>query len=307
MKVKKVPSQSPSGGLPQLRLVERVAGPIAGATAKALDGATVARPSQAPEPALDSLATPGSGTRFADPAGRFADPAGRADAAGEASQQRPSRARALESLLALADGRLVPLALAGDALAQEALYRKHVSFAIHLATRIEGSARDVEDVVHDAFIKALTRLADLADPQAFRSWLGSIVVHAVRSRLRRARLMSMLGLSRGADPIEIDSVASSEASPHVRAQLAQIYALLRTLPTDERIAWTLRYVEGNELDIVARLTACSLATVKRRISRAQKFLQEHFIGVDGAPGADSDSEKPSSSAGSLSDSVTKLR
>lgn len=254
MKVKRASSQAARGGSAPLRLVER---------------ASTARPALRSEPEIEPAA---------------ADAQSRSNSAsgvhGVPGVQKAARSQALESLLALSDGRLVPLALAGDPLAQEALYRKHASFAIHLATRIEGSARDVEDVVHDAFIKALTRLADLADPQAFRSWLGSIVVHAVRSRLRRARLMSMLGLSRGADPIEIDSVASCEASPHTRAQLAQIYALLRTLPTDERIAWTLRYVEGNELDIVARLTDCSLATVKRRISRAQKFLQEHFIELE---------------------------
>ena len=62
-----------------------------------------------------------------------------------------------------------------------------------------------------------------------------------------------------------------------RAQIAQIYALLRTLPTDDRIAWTLRAVEGHDLETVARLTRCSLATVKRRISRAQHFLDDHFI------------------------------
>lgn len=187
------------------------------------------------------------------------------------------KGKAVASLIELADSQLVPIARSGDQLAFEALYRKHVSFAIHLATRIEGSSRDVEDIVHDSFIKAFGRLADLADPGAFRSWLGSIVVFAVRSRLRRARLMSMLGLGRGADPIDLDSITSSDASPHTRAQLAQIYALLRTLPTDERIAWTLRYVEGNELDVVATLTDKSLATVKRKISKAQKFLEQHFV------------------------------
>ncbi len=78
-------------------------------------------------------------------------------------------------------------------------------------------------------------------------------------------------------PVDLDAIASAEASPHVRAQIAQIYALLRTLPSDDRIAWTLRCVEGHDLDSVAKLTRCSLATVKRRISRAQHFLDEHFI------------------------------
>jgi len=125
-------------------------------------------------------------------------------------------------------------------------------------------------------MRAFERLDDLTDRAAFRSWLGSIVVHAVRSRMRRHRLMSVLGL-RSADPVDLDALVSPDASPHVRAQLAQIYALLRTLPTDERIAWVLRCVEGHDLETVARLTSCSLATVKRRIGRTQRYLDDHFV------------------------------
>jgi RNA polymerase sigma-70 factor (ECF subfamily) len=195
------------------------------------------------------------------------------------TEARPTR-RHREGLGQLSDDKLVLIARDGDRTALETLYRRHAPFAIQLATRIEGSARDIEDVVHDAFIKAFSRLADLEDPAAFRSWLGSIVVFAVRSRLRRQRLMNLLGLGRGADPVDLDSLTSSEASPHTRAQLAQIYALLRPLPTDERIAWTLRYVEGHELEMVARLTDKSLATVKRRISHAQRFLESHFVAAE---------------------------
>jgi RNA polymerase sigma-70 factor (ECF subfamily) len=200
-----------------------------------------------------------------------------------AVEPRAPRARAAKTreavglVASLPDAQLVALGSKGDNAALEVLYRRHATFAIHLATRIEGSARDVEDIVHDAFLRAFERLADLVDPSAFRGWLGSIVVHAVRSRMRRHRLMTVLGLGRGSEPVDLDALASPDASPHVRAQIAQIYALLRTLPTDERIAWTLRSVEGHDLESVARLTRCSLATVKRRITRAQRFLDDHFV------------------------------
>jgi len=193
----------------------------------------------------------------------------------DAPSVTPTRAQ----LASLSDAQLVALGCRHETAALEVLYRRHAAFAIHLAARIEGSSRDVEDIAHDAFVRAFERLDDLTDRGAFRSWLGSIVVHAVRSRMRRHRLMSVLGL-KTAEPVDLDALASPDASPHVRAQIAQIYALLRTLPTDERIAWVLRCVEGHDLDSVARLTRCSLATVKRRISRAQKFLDEHFVDPD---------------------------
>lgn len=210
----------------------------------------------------------------------------------------PPRSSTTATLTLLDDAQLVLLGARGEQKALEVLYRRHSAFAIHLAARIEGSSRDVEDVAHDAFLKAFTHLGDLADPRSFRSWLGSIVVHAVRSRMRRTRLMNVLGITnlfgRAAEPVDLDAVASSDASPLVRAQLAQIYALLRTLPTDDRIAWTLRAIEGHDLETVARLAGCSLATAKRRISRAQKTLDELFIAPQGDQGTTEAGAAPAS-------------
>jgi RNA polymerase sigma-70 factor, ECF subfamily len=165
---------------------------------------------------------------------------------------------------------------AGAVNAFETLYRRHAGTALNLAVRIQGSTSDVEDIVHDAFVRAHQRIAELRDPAAFRSWLGSIVVRLVRTRLRRRRLVAMLGLATP-EPVDLDAVASPDADPEVRALLAQMYALLQTLPADERIAWTLRHVERHRLESVAGLVGCSLATAKRRIGRAQAFLEEHFV------------------------------
>jgi RNA polymerase sigma-70 factor (ECF subfamily) len=175
------------------------------------------------------------------------------------------------------DGELVGRLLRGERGALERLYRRHAGFAFKLAVRLQGNGHDAEDVVHDAFLKVQSRIASLNDPALFRGWLGSIVVNEVRLRLRRGRLLRALRLQ-SAEPVELDSLASDAASPEVRAQLAQVYALLRLMATEERIAWTLRFVEHHRLEEVAELTGCSLATVKRRLVGAQRFLAEHLVG-----------------------------
>jgi RNA polymerase sigma-70 factor (ECF subfamily) len=177
---------------------------------------------------------------------------------------------------ARADQELVGRALRSESRAFESLYRRHAEFAFNLAVRIQGNANDVEDVVHDAFLKAQERLDDLRDSAAFRPWLGSIVVRMVRTRLRRRKLLGALGLT-SPEPVEIDSIAAADADPEARALLAQVYALLQTMAADERIAWTLRYVERHRLETVAVMMDCSLATAKRRIARAQRFLNDHFV------------------------------
>ena len=174
------------------------------------------------------------------------------------------------------DEKLVARARRSDLMAFEALYRRHAGFALNLAVRIQGTATDAEDIVHDAFLKAGERLSELREGSAFRAWLGSIVVRLVRTRLRRRRLLSSLGLA-SPEPIELDAIASPNADPESRVLLAQVYSLLQTLPADDRIAWTLRYVDQHRLEVVASLVDCSLATAKRRILRAQRYLTEHFV------------------------------
>lgn len=180
------------------------------------------------------------------------------------------------SIAAQEDASLVRRLLTGERAALEELYRRHAKFAFNLAVRLQGHAGEVEDVVHDAFLKAHAELGGLRDANAFRGWLGSIVVSQVRSRLRRGSFLRGLRLV-PPDSVDLESIASPSAGPEVRAQLAQVYALLKLLPADERIAWTLRSVERHRLEEVAELVGCSLATVKRRLVRAQRFLDEHFV------------------------------
>ena len=55
--------------------------------------------------------------------------------------------------------------------------------------------------------------------------------------------------------------------------LRATYAVLEKLPADERIAFALRFVEGLELTQVAEACAVSLATIKRRLAKAEaRFL-----------------------------------
>ena len=183
-------------------------------------------------------------------------------------------------LVSFNDSELVALGLRDNRDALEVLYRRHAPFAINLATRVAGSTKDVDDVVHDAFIKAFRSLASLRDPSAFRVWLGAIVIHQVRSSLRRSKLLQRLGIAPGSGEVDLEVLAAPDLSPLVRVQIAQTYALLRTQSVDERIAWVLRCVEGHDLRTVAELTGCSLATVKRRIDKVQRFLEAHFVDAE---------------------------
>lgn len=179
----------------------------------------------------------------------------------------------------VSDAALVEMALDGRESALDTLYRRHAAAVGGLSARLLGSRQDVDDVVHDAFIEAFGKLGSLRNAGAFRAWILQIAVSRVRSVLRRNKRSAFIG-SRNESPGEecsLERLAGDEVSPELRAELALLGDVLRRLPTNQRIAWMLREVEGYRLAEIAQMCGCSLSTAKRRIAAATKRLRAHGL------------------------------
>lgn len=170
------------------------------------------------------------------------------------------------------DAALVLAARAGEAWAQEALFRRYARMVNALAHRLLANPAEADDLVQDAFIQALSSLDRLQNPEVLASWLGSIVVRTAHKRLRRQRLMTRLGLRRN-EPVDLDAVVASQAPPDVVAEARAAYAVIDQLPPEERIAFVLRRVEGMTIAEAAERMGKSVATVKRRLASAEQKLE----------------------------------
>ena len=171
------------------------------------------------------------------------------------------------------DAVLVAAARGGERWAQEALFRRHAGLALGLAYRLLGNDADVEDVVQEAQFIVFTRLDRLKEPQAFASWLAGTVVRRVQQLLRHRRVLVRLGL-REPRPVDPDLAIAASTPPEVSADLQRIYAVVDTLSTQARMVLLLRKVDGYSLPEIAELMACSLSTVKRRLTEAEKVLAD---------------------------------
>lgn len=174
--------------------------------------------------------------------------------------------------VAPSDAALLVAARASEAWAIEALYRRHAGVVYGLARRVLGNDSEVDDLVQETFIGAFATLDSLRDPSAFRTWVCGTLVRRAGKLLRRRRLLGRLGLRDPLPPPDVDSIISRSAPPDVVTEIRAVYALVDGLPTDERTALILRRIEGATLEEIAELTGCSLATVKRRLSRAGAAL-----------------------------------
>jgi RNA polymerase sigma-70 factor, ECF subfamily len=156
----------------------------------------------------------------------------------------------------------------------EAVFQRYAPYVATVAYRILGTRDETDDIVQDVFLSAHRTLASLRKPEAINSWLATVTVRVCRQRLRGRRLRQLLRLS--APPFTFDP-ADPAASPETRAVLNDIFRALETVPTNARIAWSLRFLEGERLERVAEITGCSLAAVKRRLAKAQAALDKVII------------------------------
>jgi RNA polymerase sigma-70 factor (ECF subfamily) len=154
--------------------------------------------------------------------------------------------------------------------ASELLYERYGPYVERLVVRAMGLDPEVPDLINEVFARALEGVRGLRQSSALKGWIGSVALFTarrfLRSRRTRRRWVSAFSLD------EVPETAATVASPEVSQTLVRTYAVLDALPADERIAFALRFVDGMELHEVAQVTRVSLATVKRRLVRAQQIF-----------------------------------
>jgi RNA polymerase sigma-70 factor (ECF subfamily) len=93
------------------------------------------------------------------------------------------------------DARLVNAVRRGDSRAFDQLVRRHLAVAHRVALRVLDDVHDAQDACQDAFIQALTHIETCERPEAFRSWLLTIVRNRAYNLVKARRV-------RTAEPLE---------------------------------------------------------------------------------------------------------
>jgi RNA polymerase sigma factor (sigma-70 family) len=134
----------------------------------------------------------------------------------------------------------------------EDLYRGHSSAAFRLAFLLVGNSARAEDLVHEAFVRLLSRFRSIQDPQALRAYLNRTIVNLAknhhRDEGRRRRVLAS------------QPTSDVEGMPDV-AQRDEVHRHLNELPYRQRAALVLRYCE----DLSEREVADALNTSPKAV------------------------------------------
>ena len=157
------------------------------------------------------------------------------------------------------DASLVAAARGGDRAAFGQLYARY-SRMVHGILLARAPRREVEDLVHDAFLTALRRLDTLRDPQAFGPWLAMIARNRAVDYFRRA-------------PVTAELPDDLPGDVHPEGEAMQVLEAIRSLPEAYHEPLILRLVEGMTGPEIAERTGLTPGSVRVNLHRGFQQLR----------------------------------
>jgi len=164
----------------------------------------------------------------------------------------------------------VERAVEGDRDAFETLIRKYSRLVYAQVWGMVRDSADAEDLVQAAFLKAWRGLDSLRDAGAFAGWLLAISGNLARDHGKKKRPQPI--------PEEADQLPDA-GGPDPGAGLEtgevreRVHAALASLPERQRIAVTLRYLEGMNLKAIQETMGLTNGALRGVLGRGLSVLR----------------------------------
>jgi len=129
------------------------------------------------------------------------------------------------------------------------------------------SQHDCADAIQESILRAWQKRDELKDDALFERWVTRILINECRDQIRRRGKLTFT------DRLP-DIAAPPGADPELHDALARLEEKLR-LPT------VLHYMEGYQIEEVARMLKCPTGTVKTRLRKAKEVLRGELDSTEG--------------------------
>jgi len=191
------------------------------------------------------------------------------------------------------DGQLMERLRSGDRDAFGCLVDRHKDALVNALTRMTGSRDRAQDLAQETFLRLYRGATGYLEQGRFQAYLYRIAVNLLRGEERRKRRWRVLTpaltaatnghVHNGHHPNGHRPVAPAEAAL-LRGEVQQrVSAALAQVPMRFRVPLVLHAIEGWPYEEIARALATREGTVKSRISRGRRRLQEILTPEFGRP------------------------
>jgi len=172
------------------------------------------------------------------------------------------------------DRELLARVQSGDAGAFDVLVQRYLPRARVLARRLMPDPDDADDLVQDAFLRALDRIATFDLSRAFGPWFTRLLINTGIDQRRKQTVRR----TESQDP----EMLPAQSSPYRDAERAALRELLdealRRLPDRQRLIVSLFEIDGYSTEEVAHMLTVSQVTVRWHLHQARRTLREALKG-----------------------------
>jgi len=157
----------------------------------------------------------------------------------------------------------------------------HLDAMYAVACKLTRNPTEAEDLVQDAFVKAMRARQQFQAGTNLKAWLFRILTNTFINKYRRGGLERSVLDGPDADPLADGWVSAStmrqlrdpEALALMPIVQGEIRRALDALPADFRLAVVLCDVEEFSYEEIAQMMGCPIGTVMSRLHRGRKLLQ----------------------------------
>ncbi len=156
-----------------------------------------------------------------------------------------------------------------DELSFRQLYRRHTPALYQLTLRLVGwNVHDAEDVVQEAWTKAIEKLEAFRWESSLRTWLCGIAINCCRELYRKR--------SGQHETILPEEMATSKTGELERIELEQAIA---SLPDGYRQVLVLHDIEGYTHEEIGRMLDIEVGTSKSQLYHARASVRDFLYGT----------------------------
>lgn len=170
---------------------------------------------------------------------------------------------------------LVARVQGGDTEAFDALVAGYVRRSRAIAYRLMQNREDADDLVQDAFLRALQRIDEFNPARPFGPWFFRLLVNTGLDTIRRLKLRNTEG-----EPMEAPDPGPRPDQDLERTEIrSRFEQALADLPARQRLVVWAHEVDGMDTREIAETTGTAQATVRWHLHAGRKALRAALADV----------------------------
>jgi RNA polymerase sigma factor (sigma-70 family) len=145
-------------------------------------------------------------------------------------------------------------------------YDRHADMLFRLSYSILFSREDAEDVVHDVFVKYVSKSPAFHEYEHEKAWFVRVTINHCHDLLRHKKIRSY---------IPLDDIGEIPAKEY---ETDDVLKSVLALPDKYKLSILIHYYEGYSVEQTSKMLGISKSAVKMRLARGRDMLKKELDG-----------------------------